>query len=283
MNTKSLSTGLILALLFTFSSASNASPSVIITDINQVEYSKLSVPADLTWSASALYAAKREQQYVYGVLKQELEAQRKSGAIRVSKIYRTYHTDEYKDWKKYVPEIRDYQIAGYSRSNLQKRVADLYQIGGPDLQRKLVYLKQDNCSLLDFNLFDIDTWFVEKCSITVGSPGKFLRAALRTKMAMGSAANQSRAWFRELVDACLRSEYPYKISNGIMNCPKLAKDSPGFNSIELEGYLLSGGWKFTVNQTKNTATLKYLPPKFQEWADTATWDANSKIVRFSDN
>ncbi len=283
MQAKSLAAGLILSILLTFNSTSNASPLDIINDINQTEYSKISVPADLKWSKSALIAAKKEQQYVYGVLKKELEAQRKSGAVKVSKVYQKYHTEEYSDWRKYVPDIRDYQIAGYTRADRQVRLSELYLIGGPDLASKLVYLKQDTCSLRDFNLFDVETWFIEKCSITVESPQKVLRAALRTKMAMSSPANEARAFIRQLVEVCLQSEYPFTISGRTMICPKLALDWQGFSTIQLDGYLLSGGWKINVDQNKRTATLKYLPPKFQDWADTATWDSESNVIRFSDN
>jgi len=275
-----ISLTVMLALLI--SSPNRSTAEDVVTETNSGYYSQMTIPKNLKWTSANLLAAKSAQRFLYRKLITEINSLKSQGSVGIRKRYISEQTLAYPDWKKYVGELRTYYLVGFDSAGLTTaQTADPGD--APNLASRLVYLKDDKCLFRDFNLFDFETWWAPKCQIKVESKEEFLRAALRTWMTMSDNAYQSVSLYKEKVSACISRKLKYSISDGIFNCPSVRSYFYGDTSFPLRQQQLSGGYLFNINKAKGRATLTYLKPMFQDWANTASWDPNSFVMRFSND
>lgn len=198
----------------------------------------LKIPKDIKWGSLQVKYASDAQRYLYDEVKKEISIQLNTGAVRLKKIYDDENTVEYPDWKEYVKDIRVYQIAGYNSSGELVRLSEQFPPNTPNLATRTVYIKQDTCNLMGFNLFDFATWWAEDCKIEKESASKYLRAAMRTWSSMSENAYSLAASFRQEIATCLSSGEKFTLTNGVFSCPGNSKYFFGIKPFKMKQQLL---------------------------------------------
>jgi hypothetical protein len=270
---KAVAALIILASVFNASGA-NASEVVAVTNPNAVN--SYIVPKNLKWSKTALAAAGTAEKRVYEDLKAGIELLVSSGATRLVKVKSKWQTEEFSDWKLYVPDLLSYDLKGYDGNTLVMTYADAH--AGPELATRLIYLKQSRCSLTTFKSMTFKDWSSKYCPIFIGSKEDYLRASIRVFMSMGEGYSWDAWYAKTVVTDCLKNKYVFTIKNGVFSCPK-GFHYPEMGTIPLVKTGAHVGYRVVIDVNTKTAKFTYLEPLWQNWADHAR-DQGSAVIGF---
>ena len=271
--TKSLVALALIASMFSSTGANAASEVVTVTNPGATK--SYVVPTNLKWSTSALAAATAAQKIVYEDLKAGIEMLVDNGATRLIKVKNNWQTQEYPDWKKYVPDILSYDLKGYDGNTLVMTYADVH--AGPELASRLIYLKQSSCSLSKFKTLPFKAWSDKYCPIVIGSKESYLRASIRVFMSMSESYFSSAFTAKGVVTECLTKKYKFTIKNNIFSCPKTSYT--WFKSFPLTERIYDGGYQITIDVKTKTAKFSFLEPLWQEWANH-TRSQDSAVINY---
>lgn len=260
--TKSLVALALIASMFSSTGANAASEVVTVTNPGAIK--SYVVPTNLKWSTSALAAATAAQKIVYEDLKAGIEMLVDNGATRLIKVKNNWQTQEYPDWKKYVPDILSYDLKGYDGNTLVMTYADVH--AGPELASRLIYIKQSSCSLSKFKTLPFKAWSDKYCPIVIGSKESYLRASIRVFMSMRESYFSSATYAKGVLTQCLTKKYKFTIKNNVFSCPK-AETYPGLETFPLTDHPFDGGYLIKIDTKTKTAKFTYLEPLWQEWAN----------------
>jgi hypothetical protein len=272
--TKALVLLALIASMFTATGANAASEVVTVTNPNA--RASYVVPTNLKWSKRALTAATSAQKIVYEDLKAGIELLADNGATRLVKVKNKWQTQEFPDWKRYVPDILSYELKGYQGNTLVMTHSDPH--AGPELASRLIYLKQSSCSLTKFKSMPFQTWSAKYCPIVIGSKENYLRASIRVFMSMGESYFSSATYAKGVLTQCLAKKFEFTIKNNVFSCPK-ANTYPGHETFPLTKHPYDGGYLIKIDAKTKTAKFTYLEPKWQEWANLARYQ-ESAVINF---
>lgn len=261
----------LLASMFCASGASAASEVVTVTNPNA--FRSYVVPTTLKWPKTALAAASAAEKIVYEDLKAGIESLVNNGATRLVKVKNNWQTEEYPDWKKYVPDVLSYDLKGYDGNTLVMTYQDVH--AGPELASRLVYLKQNRCSFSKFHTMTFKAWSAKYCPIVIGSKENYLRASIRVFMSMSESYFSSANYAKAVLTECLTKKFKFTIKNNVFTCPKTSYT--WFKSFPLTERLHDGGYQIKVDVKTNTAKFTYLEPLWQEWANRSRFQDSAVI------
>ena len=240
------------------------------------------VPSNLIWSNQARQAATELKNHLHHQLKSELLNQRAKGATRIVKVYSNISPSfKNRDWKTYTKDIRQYKIKGYDSQNRLVRTSRSFPVQSNMLAASLVYLKQDRCSLVEFSLFNLSTWWNGTCSIAIESENRMLRAALWSWLHIVDNPLSLSQRTENSIKDCFDLGAPFSISGTKFTCPALKLKYGLDETVDLVHYEALGGFRFTVNQKAKTFKVLYLAPDFQYLADLGSWDKDYYWISFS--
>jgi hypothetical protein len=240
------------------------------------------VPTTLSWSASAQKAASDGQRYFESMLLREIRLQKSKGSVKLRKIYSTV-SPEYAgtDWRSYLPEVRDYRIRGFDSENRLVRTSDPFPAPTSLMAAKLVYLQQDECSLREFNLFNIATWWQKVCSIKIHPKEQFLRASLRSWLRMTDDPISFARFPQQQLDICFEMKSKFTVTGKTLTCPELSKYFNSITSVKLYFLDPQGGYEIVVDKKTKTYKTKYFAPDFQKLSTYASWNDQLATITFS--
>ncbi len=225
----------------------------------------------------------KAQRFVYSEIKTEIEHQKSLGATKLTKTFISEDNYSYPDWKEYVPEIRQYVIKGFAEDGKLVRTSAPLASDLPNLASRLVYLEQNECILRDFSLFDLDTWFTPKCHIKFESKSDYIRASLRTAIAMSGLGPWAlgQTPYEQMQD-CFNNKYSFTVKSGYFSCPQNVRfwPEPSSTSFPLILKTYKGGYVIKIDVKTRSATMTYYAPNFVEVARHAFWSKGSSVINF---
>jgi hypothetical protein len=192
------------------------------------------------------------------------------GAVRVRVVYG-------KSWNEIPLKLFKYgdktafvswQLVGYSHAGKVVGKSEIFPIDPGSNANFLTRPTSNECSLLEFNLFDLGTWFQnDVCSTRSPSAKEFLRVALGDYLIKSDFG--IGGWELEQLKFALEPGHQISIKDGFLVCPDLAKNFNGVDQIALAKKESLGGYSFTVDLKARTAAFYYLAPDQQMMASRA--------------
>ncbi len=270
MRTKFFSTSIVLALtaVLGFSNTTTANASAFqssVTIIDQgFDAQNDVVPSNLKWNEKSIQVAQQAQRFLYRTIKNELEAHKDAGAVRIVRLSSSIDPGV-RNWQKLKLSGKLYSLNGYDENDKLVRKGKPLFAKSQSVQHMTVYLTQQNCLLKSFNLFDFETWFSPQCSITVESKETFLRAAMQSWISLiGGFDPDGRAVQHELEDLSSQKG-SFKVDSSRFYCLKCSFYSGHtYSSFPLD--YKKGLWPYKIDYSSSTQkfTMTILQPN---WAD----------------
>jgi hypothetical protein len=195
---------------------------------------------------------------------------RNRGAVRVKVLYGKPWNDlpltlfKYSDKTAFVL----WQLVGYSASGKVLGKTPVFPTDPGSDANFLTRPTSNDCSLLEYNLFDPRTWFQNKtCSVKSPPAKEFLRVALGDYLLKSDFG--IGGWELQQLKFALEPGHSISIQDGYLVCPDLAKYFGGATRIPLSAKESLGGYSFKVDLKARTAVFKYVGPDQQMMADRA--------------
>jgi len=226
------------------------------------------VPLAQKWSARSLGLASTRIEKLSKKVQSTLTALKNEGAVRIVSSRKRITNEEGKKWKGYISKPGELVFKAYdSRGSIMSStvVVPKSRYG---MAAQTLGLTETECNLGGFNLFDISSWFGHSCEVAKPKPAEFLRAFAWQQHLQDDEMpiiNTINSHWME-IEACLSSNLSYTVEKGYFDCPS---DTTYFGPSrflvrEQQKY---AGYEFTFKPGAQQATLTYLPPDYQSYAD----------------
>jgi hypothetical protein len=285
MRTRPLTLALVILIASTFGFASTASgieaksPVTIVDE--GFDWHNDVVPSNLSWSKKSIDLAKQAQRFLFRTIKNELNAHKDAGAVRIVRLSSSIDPGV-RNWRKLNLSGKLYSLNGYDENDKLVRKGKPLFSKSQSVQHMTVYLTQQNCLLKSFNIFDFETWFSTQCSITVESKEKFLRASLQSWISLVGGFNpDGRAVQNELENLASQTG-SFRMDRTRFYCLKCSFYSGHtYSSFPLE--YKKGVWPYKIEYS--STTQKFIMTIFKpNWADlmSKVYLQTDDVLRFED-
>ena len=231
---------------------------------NPVSKRNLRFSKQLRADAEQIMATQRKS------LERAYSSLRNRGAVRVKVLYGEPWNDlalklfKYSDKTAFV----SWQLVGYSASGKVLGKTPVFPKYPGSNANFLTRPTKNECTLLEFNLFDLGTWFhTETCSVKSPPAKEFLGVALGDYLLKSDFG--IGGWELQQLKFALEPGHRISIQNGYFVCPDLAKYFGGSTRIPLSVKESLGGYSLKVDLKARTAVFKYVAPDQQMMADRA--------------
>lgn len=283
MSARPLTLALVMSIAITFGFESTASGTGTKSQVTIVDkgfdWHNDVVPSNLSWSEKSIQVAQQGQRFLYRTIKNELKAHKDAGAVRIVRLSSSIDPGV-RNWQKLKLSGKLYSLNGYDENDKLVRKGKPLFAKSQSVQHMTVYLKQQNCLLKSFNIFDFETWFSPQCSITVESKETFLRAAMQSWLSLvGGFDPDGRAVQHELEDLATQIG-SFRVDNSRFYCLKCSFYSGHkYSSFPLE--YKKGLWPYKIEYSSSTQSFVMTVFK-PNWADlmSKVYLQNEDLLRF---
>ncbi len=250
--------------------------------LSPLDPSLTTVPTDIRWSEPALETAGTAINYFRFKLTSEINIQKSKGAVKLEKIYSKV-SPEYSqlNLKNYGLDLRPYIIKGFDSRNRLVRTSNFFPEPTSLMASHMVHLSHDKCSLKDFSLFDVETWWQTTCEVVLPSKTSFLRASLRSWLRMTDGPVSFASFPQQQLDICFKSRTTFTLIGQELKCPALSKYFNSQTTVDLHYLQPQGGYEITVNEKVRTFSTKYFAPDFYKLAIFAKWNQQLATITFT--
>jgi hypothetical protein len=252
-------------------------PVTVVTYSMEVSMNKVST--SLPWSAEGLHAANVMISRAKKRLGKKIDMVKRSGGISMWTQKDTTQDDPSVmalTSKKQVHRISLWA----TMNNGKKKFLGLLPSDSKNLAEGLIDLKTQHCSLLDFNLFDVTTWWVKKCQVKVPTAPQYLRYALIANLFYAEPGQQYQFNIGELRNIAANG-FQFQVLNGNIVSSSLAALTMGGNSLPLHQSSLIGGYDISVGADGKSFTYTELPPDLSALAKAAKLSDDGSYIQFN--
>ena len=237
--------------------------------------------ASLRFSARLMKAARQIMASQRAAQQRELKYLKATGAVRVKVIFEDqWNTGalkllNYKDKNTF----RNWHLVGYSNTGKTIGRSQTFPVEKNNYANYLTRPVLLDCSVLDFQFWNLDTWFrTDQCQVTSPAAEAFLRAALGSYLVKSN--NDLGSWELTKLAFALEPGHRITISSGALLCRDLAKEFGETSRIPLSRKQSQGGYEFSVNLNLRTAKFTFIAPDQQMMVDKAHKVAGQPWIDF---
>lgn len=261
------------------SAASSSLADEAVVEVVKVNWSdEPYVHPNLPWTVASKKEAAKAIKYGQVELQQELGLLKILGATQAKVSYIKTDAGAYPDWKEYVQQFNQYVLVGLNAKGKRIGVSKSLPADGPDLAARLIQLEKSPCSLTSK---PVSGSSLPICRVKQVDSALFLRAAFRTFLNNSADVDFGQAYeFQNQLRVCLANRFPYKITSGILSCPRLKEIFAAPKDIPLAKDYKTFSFSVAVNKEKNTAVVTYKGKDMSKVAPNAIYTSHS-LMKFS--
>jgi hypothetical protein len=239
------------------------------------------IAKDLPWSSVSLKAAMDLIVIDRKALDAELKRLKSKGANRIQVVYENQPlaSESFADVENYGTTFLPWHFTGNTVTSSGNSKSASFPRDRADIAHYLTKLKEIDCSLSGFSIFNWATWLQpDKCEVVSPTPSEFLRASLATALKK-STLDFGSFELAKLKFALGSNMHPRLVGRALI-CPELGPVFGGNTKIALKKSEAVGGYLISVNLESRTAIFKFLGPDQTALAYGATKSAGEDFVRF---
>lgn len=255
-----------VALLTTFAvmvlgSAARAeeAPSERVTIVQATKkINEVVVQSALPWSEGGLEGARAIIGSQKSALEVAMKRLRKLGAtkIEVVALRERFTEPRWINKSKYGANFSTWRMLGMTYLGKESGKSSVFPRDQTGLANYLTRIDPGTCSLVEFSIFQPQTWFLpKKCRVSAPEPEQFLRAALATNLQ--KITWDVGYWEINALDFALNSKAELRVKEGYLYCTEFSKLSKGQNKIALDRNDPLGGYSISLNLNSRTAIFTF--------------------------
>lgn len=241
--------------------------------------SPVSIPRNLSWNEAALNSARQIIANQKSDLLSAIRNLKQNGSTQIHVVYgkQSLSSPAFRDTMQYGTKFLPWHLEGYPLD--PQLMTTEFPLDQVDMANYLTKLKNERCSLVDFSIWTLETWFQpEPCSVTTPSPEEFLRASLAT--ALKKSTIDIGSFELAQLKTAMAPESHTKISNGNLICLELGSVFAGKTAIPLSFRSPVGGYEISVNLSSRTAVFRFIGPDLKVLAAHAYRNEGENFIRF---
>ena len=226
-----------------FSFVASASPvQAEETELNRVKViqatkkiNEVVVERGLPWSEGGLKGARAILDNQKSTIEVAMERLRRIGAtkIEVVNLRDDFTEPRWLNKAQYGANFSTWRMLGRTSLGKEAGKSSVFPRDQAILANYLTRIEPGTCALVDFSIFQPQTWFLpKKCQIAIAKPEQFLRAALATNLQ--KITWDVGYWEIGALEFALSEGTNLRVKDGYLYCPELSKLSPGQNRILLD-------------------------------------------------